>query len=211
MDRITPPAKSIDAVVFDLGNVLVDWNPRHLYRKIFGADERAMEAFLKDVCNTAWNEQQDRGRSWADAIAEAVARHPSQESNIRAYHERWPEMLAGSIQGTVDILKDLKASGVRLLALTNWSSETFPVAIERFPFLSDFEGILVSGRERMMKPEPAIFNLLIERYKLTAGSTLFIDDSIGNIEAATRLGLIGLHFQGPDKLRADLRLAGFSI
>lgn len=211
MNCISDSAEPIDAVVFDLGGVLIDWNPRHLYRKIFGADESAMETFLKDVCNTAWNEQQDKGRSWADAIAEAIGRHPSHASNIRAYFERWSEMLAGQIEGTVEILEELKGEGVRLLALTNWSGETFPVAQERFPFLSHFEGILVSGHERMMKPDPAIFNLLVERYKLTAGSTLFIDDSIGNVESATRTGLIGLHFQGPEKLRADLRLVGLPI
>lgn len=203
--------QSIDAVVFDLGGVLINWNPRHLYRKIFGEDEAGMEAFLTNVCNTAWNDCQDRGRSWAEAIADAAARYPAHESNIKAYHERWAEMLAGSIEGTVAVLEELKDRGVRLLALTNWSAETFHIAEERFAFLQWFEGILVSGREHLMKPDPAIFQLLIKRYQLEPSSTVFIDDSKGNVEAAINERLRGLHFSGADKLRQDLALLGLTL
>jgi len=126
----------IDTVIFDLGGVLIDWNPRHLYRKLFGDDVDAMERFLREVCNTEWNEQQDAGRSWEDAVQEAIARHPSEATMIRAYHERWHEMIAGALDQTVAVLDELRAKGIRILALTNWSHETFPVAVERFPFCS---------------------------------------------------------------------------
>jgi len=202
---------SVDTVVFDLGNVLIHWNPRLLFKKIFGADEAAMEHFLAEVCNAEWNEQQDCGRSWKDGIADAIGRHPAHESHIRAYFERWAEMIPGAIDETVDILAELRALDVRLLALTNWSDETFPIALERFPFLAWFEGIVVSGRERLVKPDPAIFRLLIDRYQLRPATTVFIDDSIRNVEASIREGLQGIHFQGAGDLRARLKASGLPL
>lgn len=201
----------VDTVIFDLGNVLIQWNPRHLFTKIFGADEAAMEHFLSEVCNTEWNEQQDRGRPWKEAIAEAVARHPAHESNIRAYFDRWAEMIPGEIEGTVKILEQLRDLNVRLLALTNWSAETFHIAEARFPFLSWFEGIVVSGRERLMKPDAAIFKLIIERYHLRPEATAFIDDSVRNVEAAEQVSLHGVHFRSADELRSQLRALGLSL
>lgn len=201
---------SIDTVVFDLGGVLVDWNPRHLYRKIFD-DELAMETFLAEACNAAWNERQDRGRPWADAIAEAVARHPAHEPNIRAYRERWEEMLGGAIEATVDVLHELHHNGVRLLALTNWSAETFHVAEERFPFLAQFEGVLVSGREGLMKPEPEIFQLLIQRYSLIPSRTLLIDDVQKNVDAALAQGMRAVQFIDAGQLRRDLQSFGLPV
>jgi 2-haloacid dehalogenase len=201
----------ISTVVFDLGGVLIDWNPRHLYRKIFGADEAGMEAFLSEVCNAEWNEWQDAGRSWAEAIETTVARHPAHESSIRAYHARWPEMLAGPIHGTVAILEELRARGIRLLALTNWSTETFPIAQARYEFLEYFEGILVSGHERLAKPDPAIFRLLIQRYAVNLAATVFIDDSPRNVAASNLLGLKALHFTSPAQLRRDLHALGLPL
>lgn len=201
----------VDTIVFDLGNVLIRWDPRHLYRDIFGADEAAMEHFLAEVCNTEWNEQQDRGRPWATAIADAIARHPAHEANIKAYFARWSEMIPGDIAGTVDILQQLRSRNVRLLALTNWSAETFPIAEARFPFLGWFEGIVVSGREQLIKPEPAIFQRLIERYDLRPATTMFIDDSMRNVEAANRAGLLGVHFTSPEALRTQLGALGVSL
>lgn len=195
---------SIDTVVFDLGGVLVDWNPRHLYRKIFD-DEAAMEAFLADICNSAWNERQDRGRPWAEAIEEAIALHPVHEPQIRAYRSRWDEMLGGALEDTVQVLNELHHAGIRLLALTNWSAETFHVAEERFEFLGKFEGVLVSGREGMMKPEPEIFQLLIRRYGLAPSRTLFIDDVQKNVDAAAAQGLRAVQFTSAQQLRADLQ------
>ncbi|WP_257993223.1 HAD family hydrolase [Cupriavidus pauculus] len=205
------PPHSVDTVIFDLGNVLIQWSPRHLFRKIFGSDDVAMEHFLSEVCNTEWNEQQDRGRPWKDAIAEAVERHPAHESNIRAYFDRWSEMIPGEIEGTVKILEQLRNLDVRLLALTNWSAETFHVAEARFPFLKWFEGIVVSGRECIMKPDPAIFRLIIKRYQLRPEATAFIDDSMRNVEAANRENLRGVHFESPAELRSTLQALGIAL
>jgi len=201
----------VDTVVFDLGNVLIRWDPRILFRKMFAEDEAAMEHFLSEVCNTEWNEQQDRGRSWKDGIDMAIQKHPSHERHIRAFHERWEEMIPGAIDETVEILAQLRALDVRLLALSNWSDETFPIALRRFPFLAWFEGIVVSGREQLVKPDPAIFRLLIDRYELVPASTIFIDDSIRNVEASIKEGLHGIHFRSAADLRAELRALGLPL
>ncbi|WP_233141142.1 HAD family hydrolase [Aggregatibacter actinomycetemcomitans] len=187
--------------------MLVDWNPRHLYRKIFSNDAE-MERFLAEVCNSEWNARQDAGRSWSEGVAEAVKQHPQYEAEIRAYHERWTETLNGAIDDTVALLEPLKRSGVRLLALTNWSNETFYFAEERFPFLTEFEGILVSGYERLAKPDPRIFNLLIERYHLNPQHTVFIDDNLRNVEGARNVGLHTLQFTHAQKLKQDLITLG---
>jgi 2-haloacid dehalogenase len=204
-------SKPIHTVIFDLGNVLIDWNPRYLFRKLFGNDIAAMERFLSEVCHTEWNERQDAGRSWDDAVAEAISRHPDHEEFIRAYRRRWSEMLGGPIAESVEILRELRDCGTRLLALTNWSHETFPVALERFEFLGWFEDILVSGREKLIKPDPAIFRLLIERFDIEASRAVFIDDSIRNVEGARGVGLRALHFTNPGQLRADLRSLGVPL
>ncbi|WP_233113486.1 HAD family hydrolase [Aggregatibacter actinomycetemcomitans] len=187
--------------------MLVDWNPRHLYRKIFSNDAE-MERFLAEVCNSEWNARQDAGRFWSEGVAEAVKQHPQYEAEIRAYHERWTETLNGAIDDTVALLEPLKRSGVRLLALTNWSNETFHFAEERFPFLTEFEGILVSGYERLAKPDPRIFNLLIERYHLNPQHTVFIDDNLRNVEGARNVGLHTLQFTHAQKLKQDLITLG---
>jgi len=148
-------------VVFDLGGVLIDWNPRYLYRKLFDDDE-GMERFLSEVCSPEWNTRQDAGRLWREAVSELTTRHPDQAAMIAAYHLRWPEMLGGDIPEAVELLKELKQQRLRLYALTNWSHETFPVARSRFAFLDWFEGIVVSGEERMVKPDPAIFLRLFD-------------------------------------------------
>jgi 2-haloacid dehalogenase len=194
-------------IVFDLGGVLIDWNPRYLYRSLI-PDERAMEDFLATVCNGAWNERQDAGRSIADAEAELLARHPHHEPLIRAYYEGFDRMLAGPIDGTVAILEELHARGVPLYALTNWSRETFPHARRRFPFLAHFRGIVVSGELGMMKPDARIFRHLTETHALDARDCLFIDDSPKNVAGAQAAGLQALHFTAPDALRASLRQYG---
>jgi 2-haloacid dehalogenase len=190
--------------VFDLGGVLIDWDPRHLYRKLFPGDEAGMERFLADVCSPEWNLQQDAGRSWAEAIGLLKAQHPAHAELIDAYRLRWPEMLAGSIPGTVAIAQELKTAGVPLYALTNWSHETFPIAFEQYDFLQWFEGIVVSGQEKMVKPDPAIYRVLLERYALAPEELVYIDDNARNATAATALGMRGIHFTSPEKLRADL-------
>jgi 2-haloacid dehalogenase len=194
---------STKAVVFDLGGVLFDWDPRHLYRKLL-ADEAAVEEFLATVCTPEWNAEQDRGRPFAEGVAELAQRHPEHAAAIAAYHERWPEMVAGDVPGTVEVLADLRAAGVPLYALTNWSAETFAITRGRFEFLDWFDGLLVSGEEGMVKPDPAIFRLLLDRFGLDPQATVFVDDSEANVAAAEALGLDAVCFTGPERLRRDL-------
>ncbi len=199
------PSKPVelDAVVFDLGGVLVDWNPRYLYDKVI-ADPVEREAFLANVCSLTWNAQQDAGRPWADAIAELARLHPAEAERIAMYRSRWHEMLGGVIEDSVALLARLKDAGTRLYALTNWSQETFPIAQERYGFLSWFDGIVVSGEEGLIKPDRAIYALLCTRYGLDPSRAVFIDDSRANVEVARQFGLHGLHFTGAAKLQDDL-------
>jgi 2-haloacid dehalogenase len=191
------------AVVFDLGGVLIDWDPRHLYRKLL-ADEAAVEEFLATVCTPEWNAELDRGRPFAEGVAELVERHPEHAAAIAAYHERWPEMVAGDIPGTVEVLAELRAAGVPLYALTNWSAETFAITRGRFEFLEWFDGLLVSGEERVTKPDSAIFQLLLDRFGLDPTATVFVDDSEVNVAAARRLGFDAIGFTGHEELRREL-------
>ncbi len=200
------PART--TVIFDLGGVLIDWNPRHLYRKLFRGDDAGMEYFLANVCNSHWNEQQDAGRGFAEAVAALVVEHPDKEDLIRAYHERWIETLGGPIEDTVAVLGELHDRRVPLYGLTNWSHETFPLAQPLFPFLDWFDGIVVSGRERLVKPDPRIYRLLLERHGIAPEAAVYIDDNIRNAQAATALGLHGIHFTGAAALRRELEGLG---
>ncbi len=195
-----------DTVVFDLGGVLIDWNPRYLYRSLFrGPDAEAeMERFLATVCTLEWNAEQDRGRSAADATAELVARFPEHAELIAAYYGRWEDMLGEPIRGTVRIVDELRDRGYRLLALTNFSHETFPLARPRMAFLDHFDGLVVSGEEGVIKPEPAIFELLCERFDVDPARTFFVDDSPANVAAAAALGFDAVQFHSADQLRSDL-------
>jgi 2-haloacid dehalogenase len=195
------------AVVFDLGGVLIDWDPRHLYRKLL-ADEAAVEEFLATVCTLEWNAEQDRGRPFAEGVAELVERHPAHADAITAYHERWPEMLGGAIDGTLELLAELRAGGVPVYALSNWSAETFGIARERYEFLDWFDGVVVSGEERMIKPDPALFRLFLDRFGLDPEATVFVDDSEANVAAARQLGLDAVSFTDPTQLRHDLIARG---
>jgi len=191
------------AVVFDLGGVLVDWNPRHLYRRMF-ADEREMEEFLATVCTQSWNEEQDLGRPFAEGVQLLIERHPHRAKEIRAYDERWDEMLKGPIDDSVVLLGELRERGVSLFALTNWSAEKFPVSCSRFAFFDWFEGIMVSGEERLKKPDPQIFRLAVQRFGLDPVVTLLVDDSAPNIAAAAQLGFRTHRFAGAPALRNAL-------
>jgi 2-haloacid dehalogenase len=202
------PEVRIDTVVFDLGGVLLDWNPRHLYRRLFGEDVDGMERFLAEVCNTAWNERQDAGRPWDEAISEAIAAHPSDAALITAYRDRWEEMLGEPFGESVTVLDELRGTGVRLYAVTNWSQSTFPYALARYPCLQWFEGIVVSGEEGMIKPDPAIFRLLLSRFRIEASHSVFIDDTQKNVMAAARLGFHAILFRGAPQLRRDLASLG---
>lgn len=195
-------------VVFDLGGVLLEWDPRHLYRKLFAGDDAAMEAFLGAVCTEDWNERQDAGRSFADAVAELLPVHADKAHLIEAFGHRFDEMVPGAIDGTVEILHDLKRGGIPIYALTNWSAETFPSQRARFAFLSWFDGIVVSGEEGVIKPDPRIFRILLERYRIAPRAAVFIDDNPANAAIATTLGIHGIHFRSPKRLRGELESLG---
>lgn len=198
----------IDTIIFDLGGVLIDWEPRRLYRKIF-SDEKKMETFLTEICTPEWNVQQDKGRTLAAATDLLVKKHPKQKREIEAFYGRWEEMLGGPIQSTVDILEFLrKRNRQRLYALTNWSAETFPVAQRDYYFLDHFEGILVSGDEKTIKPEAKIYKLMLERFDIDPATAIFIDDSKKNIEGAEKCGIRGIHFTSGKQLKKDLEKLG---
>jgi 2-haloacid dehalogenase len=207
----SPPRAGPQAVVFDLGGVLIDWDPRYLFRTLFDGDDAAMERFLADVCNPAWNGRQDAGRPFAEAVESLALEHPEQRELIEAYWRRWPETLGDAIEPTVAILAELRQAGVPTYALSNWSAETFPLARPRYPFLEWFEGIVISGDVRVAKPDERIFRHLLERYDLAPGATVFIDDSAANVRAAAALGLIAIHFEGADALRRDLAGLGLPV
>lgn len=197
------PDATPTTVIFDLGGVLIEWDPRHLYRQLFD-DPDKMESFLAEVTTAEWNAHQDAGRPWAEAVELLVAEHPERRELIEAFHRRWPEMLAGEIPGTVDVLADLRAAGVRLVALSNWSAEMFPVARERFDFLAWFEGIVISGDVGVNKPDRRIFEHLAEQFRIEPAEALFIDDSSANVNAAMALGFLTIQFTGATALRREL-------
>jgi 2-haloacid dehalogenase len=195
----TSPA--IDAVVFDLGGVLIEWDPRHLYRQLFPGDEEAMERFLAEICTYEWNARQDIGGTWGDAVRELTAEHPEWAPFIAAYDERWDEMVPGSVPGTPDILRELHDRGTRLLALSNWSVEKFVATRPRFAFLELFEALMISAHVGLAKPDPAIFRECIARFSLTPARTVFIDDSAANVASASAEGLVAIRFTDADDLR----------
>ncbi len=205
--------KSTDraAVAFDVGGVLIDWNPRYLYRKMFGPDETAMERFLSEVCTPTWNARLDAGRPFAEGVAELVREHPGQAEAIEAYHSRWGEMLGGAFGDSVQIMRELRRAGVPVYGLSNWSRETYAATSERFPFLDEFDGILISGDVGVGKPDPTIFREFLRLFGLDAESTVFIDDSPANVAAARSLGIEAIQFLNADQLRRDLVSRGFPL
>lgn len=199
-----------DTIIFDLGGVLVDWNPHYLYDTFF-EDKADADYFLEHIATGDWNEEQDAGRSLEDGTAFLLESHPEEKwkEAILAFYGRWKEMLGGSIEGTVLILKELiEDPTYRVLALTNWSGETWPIAMEEFDFLHWFEGVLVSGDEGMRKPADAFYQLMMDRYEIKKEAALFIDDNQRNVDASNKFGLDALLFSNPDTLRADLQERG---
>jgi 2-haloacid dehalogenase len=205
---MTKSPKPERAFLFDLGGVLIDWDPRHLYRKLFD-DEDEMEQFLAEVATLEWNVQHDAGRTWAEGVALLSAEYPEHTDLITAYWTRWDEMLGGAIDGTVAILGRLKADGQELHALTNWSVETFPIARERYEFLDWFETIVISGEEGLIKPDPAIYRVALDRIGRTARECIFIDDSEKNVTAAAQLGFDTIRFLDAHQLATELATRGF--
>ena len=195
---------AINTIIFDLGVVLIDWNPRYLYRKLL-KDENEVTWFLENICTGEWNDKQDAGRSFEEATAELVDRFPEWEVPIRAWYDRWEETIGGSVKDSVDVLEQLKALGkYKLYALTNWSESTFPWALANFPFLHWFDGIVVSGVEKTRKPFPEIYQILFDRYQVDPQQALFIDDNIKNIEGGKKMGLHTIHFTSPDQMKQEL-------
>lgn len=196
----------ITNLVFDFGGVLVDWNPRYLFRSLF-KEESEMEYFLANICNDEWNIQQDAGRSLAEATAILQKQFPAHASMIHHYYHQWEEMIGGEISENVCLLDALRKK-YRLFGLTNWSGETFPIAFRRFPFLKEFEGIVVSGDEKLIKPDERIFHLLLDRYQLNAKSSLFIDDNLKNVDAAKAIGFHTIHLSNSINLENRFRQMG---
>ncbi len=197
--------KAITTVIFDLGGVLIDWSPRYVYEDVFDSDEK-INWFLENICTLDWNEKQDAGYLIADAVEEKVAEYPEWEKEIRIYYDRWTEMLRGPIEGTVEIFRQLKTNpNLKFYALTNWSAELFPIALERYDFLHWFDGRVVSGEEMTRKPFADIYLKLLERYNVDAEEAIFIDDNGRNIDAAQKLGIKSIHFQNPEQLSLELK------
>jgi 2-haloacid dehalogenase len=208
MNNINTPVTNINTLVFDLGGVLIDWNPEYLYNKII-PDEKERRWFLSTICTPDWNEQQDEGRSLKDATEHLVGKYPEHEASIRAYYDRWKEMLGGPIHETVEIFRQLKFhTDLKLYALTNWSAETFPVALELYEFLHWFDGRLVSGEEKIRKPFPEIYRLLIDRFAIEPAKAIYVDDNIRNVLPARELGFHGIHFRTPALFKKELEGLG---
>ncbi len=201
---------AVEAVVFDLGGVLLDWDPRHLYRQLFD-DPEEMADFLSRICTGEWHRQHDLGAETAPSCADLARRHPDHADLIMAWAQRGEEMVAGQIDGTVAVLAELKAAGLRCFALSNMEAETFPLRRDRFAFMRHFDGWVISGFEGVAKPDPEIFRILLDRYRLDPARTVFIDDAPANVAAARDLGLAALPFAGPVRLRRDLRALGLPV
>jgi 2-haloacid dehalogenase len=196
------------AIIFDLGGVLIDWNPSYVFDKMFN-DEDEKKHFFENICTPDWNEMQDAGRPLKEATEHLVQAHPKWKKYIEAYYGRWEEMLGGPIHETVEIFRQLKnEEKYKLYALTNWSAELFPIALERYEFLHWFDGRVVSGEEKMRKPFREFYELILDRFHLNAEETLFIDDNARNIKAAEDIGIRSIRYLSPQQLKADLSNIG---
>ena len=196
---------AINTIIFDLGNVLIDWNPKYVFDKMFD-DEEKKKYFFENVCTMEWNEMQDAGRPIKEATEELLEKHPEWSDYIKAYYGRWREMLGGAIHETVEIFRELKQSGrYKLFALTNWSAELFPYALATYEFLHWFDGRVVSGEEKMRKPYAEFYQVLLNRFNVKPDEALFIDDNFRNIQAAEKIGITSIHFTSPQQLKEELR------
>ena len=201
----------IETIIFDLGGVLVDLNPEYVYLNEFNGDRKKMQWFFDNICTSSWNEEQDGGYPMADATEERINLFPKYKKLIKMFYGRWEEMLKGEIGETVEILHKLKRKKFKLIALTNWSAETFPVAVKKFKFLKLFDGIVVSGKVKMLKPFPEIYNYTLKKYGLIANKSIFIDDRISNVDGAIKCGINGIQFVSPKNLIIALKKYGIKI
>ncbi|MEI9943965.1 MAG: HAD family phosphatase [Chitinophagaceae bacterium] len=205
-------SKSIDTIIFDLGNVLVDWNPKYVFDDTYFESAEKKEYFFQNICTADWNEQQDAGRSIVEATQELVQQFPDWEQPIRDFYGRWTEMLKAPIPGTVEIFRQLKESGkYKIYALTNWQAGLFDIALVRYNFLHWFDGRVVSGEEKTRKPFPEFYQRLLDRYNVDPAKALFIDDSMRNIKAAEEMGIQGIHFTSPEQLKEELNGKGINV
>lgn len=195
---------SIKNVVFDYGGVLVDWNPRYLYDRYFN-DQVKSQWFLDNICLYSWNLQMDGGKPFAEGVAELQAQYPEWSEAIAIYHSRWEEMMAGEIDGTAEVLRRLKRAGYGIYGLTNWSAETFPIIRDKYSVFKEFDGMVVSGEEHLLKPDPAIYRCLLERYSLEAAESIFVDDNADNVSGAKSVGMRAVRFNTAQQLERDLR------
>ncbi|MBV5263569.1 HAD family hydrolase [Pinisolibacter aquiterrae] len=201
---------AVTNVVFDIGNVLIRWDPKLLYSRLF-PDPALRDWFLSEVCSPDWNLEMDRGRSFAEGIAEGIARHPEWATEIRAWDLRWHEMVPGAIEGSVALLEALRAAGVATWAITNFSSEKFAECLERFPFLGGFRDTVVSAHEKLVKPDPAIYRVLLERNRLDPATCLFVDDNPDNVLGARAVGMKAVAFTSPERFADDLATHGLTV
>jgi len=196
----------IDTIIFDLGGVLVDWKPEYLYRKVFNGNEKKVQWFLNNICTSAWNAEQDGGRTIEEAENIKIAEFPEHEDLIRLYYNQWHQMFSGPIEENVTLFKSLKASGnYKIYALTNWSAEKWDKALELFPFFQFFDGVVVSGQEKMRKPSPEIYELILNRFQISPEKSIFIDDNEENVTAAKTLKIHGIHYKSPQQLLKNLQ------
>lgn len=196
----------VNTLIWDLGGVLIDWNPQYVFTDNYFDTPEKKRYFFEKVCTSDWNENQDAGYPIAKATEERVALFPEWEQAIRDFYGRWEEMLGGPIPETVEIFREIKsAPGIKSYALTNWSAETFPVALQRFDFLHWFDGRVVSGEEKTRKPFPEFYQLLLDRYTIKPEEALFIDDNLRNVKAAEEMGISAVHFHAPSQLKEELK------
>lgn len=199
---------TIKAIIFDFGNVLLEWNPRQVYRRYFNGDEAALEQFLHEVSFMDWNAQQDKGRPFAEGVADLSRQFPHHSELIQAYQDNWKDSIGDALPGTVALLKELKKAGYPVYGLSNWSAETFPIVRHKYEFFSLLDDYIISGEVGTVKPEPEIFEIMLERIGRPARECLFIDDSLTNIEQARNMGFVVVHFQSPEQLERELQALG---
>jgi 2-haloacid dehalogenase len=196
--------QTVKAILFDFGNVLLEWNPRHIYRRYFPGNEEAMEQFLEEVSFMDWNAQQDKGRPFTEGVADLSRQYPHYSDLIQAYHDNWRESIGAALSGTVELMKRLKEAGYLVYGLSNWSAETFPLVREKFDFFSLLDDIIISGEVGTIKPEPEIFQVALRRIGRPAQECLFIDDASANIDQAQKIGFVTVLFESPEQLEEEL-------
>jgi len=199
---------NIKAIIFDYGNVLIEWDPRYVYNRYFPNDSEGMENFLQEVDFMGWNAYQDKGRTFKEGVADLSAQFPHYSHLIQAYHDHWKDSIGTAYWETVEIMKQLKAKGYPLYGLSNWSAETFPYARAKYDFFNLLDGMVISGHVGHVKPEPEIYDIMLEKIDRPAQECLFIDDSLPNIKQANTMGFKTIHFTSPEQLKKELTQLG---